>query len=520
MKLKRKKNFWKQTSMVVVSVLMINSTSGIVFAKQGSALDIGHPEFKNVELLNEVYTLEGNDYTTKSQLMKIYEEDLKNGSESFYIDRVLKRTGVANGAAGQNGNDDGNTFMTRGRALYMYTSNPAVIGFGGNTAYHQPFGMGDMYNVTFSNDAGDIKTVEQKQKRENMPSHWLSEYQLENTQVTAKVQKFINYENVAVTLITLVNNSDTNQEIRVNASSSFAKNESSVAIKTGEGKEAQLVELTGSVKTPSNLTTVTPRLCLKSQGSNDFVVEDKKLTSVVSVPANSSTQVIASMAFTTKEIPECEENYIRYLEMQDNESVLKTQKEEYNLWWAETMPFIDVPNKAIQKAIDYRWWLENFNKLDANIPGYDYQYPVTIEGVLGYNNAIILTQPMHLQDTKWMRDASLAYGQLLSAGNSSQSSAFLDNPGNRSNWNNHYGQYLATAGMEAFKVIGGNKELAENLAYYFEHDAKGQIDHYGNHTSDTTPENKLIDYYSAFMTGNDADTISFAYRGADRKSVV
>ena len=57
--------------------------------------------------------------------------------------------------------------------------------------------------------------------------------------------------------------------------------------------------------------------------------------------------------------------------------------------------------------------------------------------------------------------------------------------------------------MEAFNVIGGGSELAENLAYYFEHDAKGQLEHYGNHT-----EHNLIAYRNNYMTGNDADTIS------------
>ena len=117
---------------------------------------------------------------------------------------------------------------------------------------------------------------------------------------------------------------------------------------------------------------------------------------------------------------------------------------------------------------------------------------------------------MHLQDTKWLRTAYLPYGQLFSAGNSSQSSAFLDNPGNRNNWNNHYGQYLAEAGMEAFNVIGGGAEVAENLAYYFGHDATGQLEHYGNHIKG----HNLIAYRNNYMTGNDADTISMHAPGA------
>ena len=142
----------------------------------------------------------------------------------------------------------------------------------------------------------------------------------------------------------------------------------------------------------------------------------------VTVPAGGSVELKVVIAFTTEEIPESTEQYLRFAGLGNLEAV-RAQKAEYNLYWAENLPYIDVPKKAVQKAIDYRWWLERFNSLDANIPGYDYQYPVTIEGVLGYNNAIILTQPMHLQDTKWLRSPYLAYGQLLSAGNSSQSSA-------------------------------------------------------------------------------------------------
>lgn len=84
----------------------------------------------------------GVSYSEKDIMMAIYKQDLANGGDSFYMDRILAREGVCNGNAGSNGNADGNTFLTRGRALYMYTSSPSVIGFGGNTAYHQPLGRG------------------------------------------------------------------------------------------------------------------------------------------------------------------------------------------------------------------------------------------------------------------------------------------------------------------------------------------------------------------------------------------
>ena len=489
------------SALLVLAVVLSLLPAGVLKASAAeapAALDIGYPTFKNTELLDEVYDLSklGVSYSEKDIMMAIYKQDLANGGDSFYMDRILAREGVCNGNAGSNGNADGNTFLTRGRALYMYTSSPSVIGFGGNTAYHQPLGRGDLVRVLFSNADGSLATKEDTSKRVNAPSNWSSTYSV-GSNLTLDVVKFIHQENVAVTTMTLTNKSAEDQAITVAADSIFATEPGKVTV-----NGAEQTELTGTCSSPAGLTTIYARMTgdgFEAASSDDYCWLSRDVT----VPAGGSVELKVVIAFTTEEIPESTEQYLRFAGLGNLEAV-RAQKAEYNLYWAENLPYIDVPKKAVQKAIDYRWWLERFNSLDANIPGYDYQYPVTIEGVLGYNNAIILTQPMHLQDTKWLRSPYLAYGQLLSAGNSSQSSAFLDNPGNRNNWNNHYGQYLAEAGYEAFNVIGGGAELAENLAYYFGHDATGQLDHYGNHIEGRD----LIAYRNNYMTGNDADTIS------------
>ncbi len=489
------------SALLVLAVVLSLLPAGVLKASAAeapAALDIGYPTFKNTELLDEVYDLSklGVSYSEKDIMMAIYKQDLANGGDSFYMDRILAREGVCNGNAGSNGNADGNTFLTRGRALYMYTSSPSVIGFGGNTAYHQPLGRGDLVRVLFSNADGRLTTKEDTSKRVNAPSNWSSTYSV-GSNLTLDVVKFIHQENVAVTTMTLTNKSAEDQAITVAADSTFATEPGKVTV-----NGAEQTELTGTCSSPAGLTTIYARMTgdgFEAASSDDYCWLSRDVT----VPAGGSVEFKVVMAFTTEEIPESTEQYLRFAGLGNLEAV-RAQKAEYNLYWAENLPYIDVPKKAVQKAIDYRWWLERFNSLDANIPGYDYQYPVTIEGVLGYNNAIILTQPMHLQDTKWLRSPYLAYGQLLSAGNSSQSSAFLDNPGNRNNWNNHYGQYLAEAGYEAFNVIGGGAEVAENLAYYFGHDATGQLEHYGNHIEGRD----LIAYRNNYMTGNDADTIS------------
>ena len=489
------------SALLVLAVVLSLLPAGVLKASAAeapAALDIGYPTFKNTELLDEVYDLSklGVSYSEKDIMMAIYKQDLANGGDSFYMDRILAREGVCNGNAGSNGNADGNTFLTRGRALYMYTSSPSVIGFGGNTAYHQPLGRGNLVRVLFSNADGSLTTKEDTSKRVNAPSNWSGTYSV-GSNLTLDIVKFIHQENVAVTTMTLTNKSAEDQAITVAADSTFATEPGKVTV-----NGAEQTELTGTCSSPAGLTTIYARMTgdgFEAASSDDYCWLSRNVT----VPAGGSVELKVVIAFTTEEIPESTEQYLRFAGLGNLEAV-RAQKAEYNLYWAENLPYIDVPKKAVQKAIDYRWWLERFNSLDANIPGYDYQYPVTIEGVLGYNNAIILTQPMHLQDTKWLRSPYLAYGQLLSAGNSSQSSAFLDNPGNRNNWNNHYGQYLAEAGYEAFNVIGGGAELAENLAYYFGHDATGQLEHYGNHIEGRD----LIAYRNNYMTGNDADTIS------------
>ena len=104
-----------------------------------------------------------------------------------------------------------------------------------------------------------------------------------------------------------------------------------------------------------------------------------------------------------------------------------------------------MPDKNVEKISYYRTWENRFNTFDGNIPGNDYQFPVDLEGALGYNNQISLTVPMRLQDLKFWRDPLYSYGPWLSQGEESGCQAFHDNPGNTGNWNNTYEQWTALA---------------------------------------------------------------------------
>ena len=70
------------------------------------------------------------------------------------------------------------------------------------------------------------------------------------------------------------------------------------------------------------------------------------------------------------------------------------------------------------------------------MPGNTFQYPTSIEGVLGYNNQIVLTSGMFMMDTKWFRNPEYSYGTWLSAGDTAKKSKagyyyYHDNPATR-----------------------------------------------------------------------------------------
>ena len=286
------------SALLVLAVVLSLLPAGVLKASAAeapAALDIGYPTFKNTELLDEVYDLSklGVSYSEKDIMMAIYKQDLANGGDSFYMDRILAREGVCNGNAGSNGNADGNTFLTRGRALYMYTSSPSVIGFGGNTAYHQPLGRGDLVRVLFSNADGSLTTKEDTSKRVNAPSNWSSTYSV-GSNLTLDVVKFIHQENVAVTTMTLTNKSAEDQAITVAADSIFATEPGKVTV-----NGAEQTELTGTCSSPAGLTTIYARMTgdgFEAASSDDYCWLSRDVT----VPAGGSVELKVVIALRRK----------------------------------------------------------------------------------------------------------------------------------------------------------------------------------------------------------------------------
>ena len=458
------------------------SDVGVYTNGQTDTMDIGDPTYTNLAEV-EQKLVPGVDWTADSMHGAIFAKDLAAGGTDYYLDRILGVTGTTNNAV----------LQTRGRSLYLRGGSTwGVMGFAGSAYAGGPNNLGSFYSVIVPGQT----VAEVGAQRFNAPSHAKSRYTIGSTGVVADMKKFITYDNVAVTTIAFQNPGGTAQTFTVRAASPLA---------TGAGDEGDELIGTRTITSGSNnglndTAWSQVDIALKAPG---FTRSGSNLDREITVPAGGTVELSVVGALYSDGMPAGAEQLQAYADLSPADA-FRTGVTEFNQRWAEDIPYIDVPDAAIEKAIVYRWWGERYNALDTNEAGYVYQYPTTVEGSNLYQNAVVLTQPMHLQDTKWIRNPYLAYGQILNVGELSGSSAFLDSPGHTS-WNNHYSQYLGTAGLEAYNVYGGGPEVAERFASYFEGDGVGQLEHYDGN------DDMLIAYDTNYMPGNDSDAISFGY---------
>ena len=424
-------------------------------------------------------------YTTRGMMRAMYEAELAAGAgqpgHDFWMDRLLAREGS---------DPAGNQLMTRGRALYMYTHSPNVIGFGGQVAYWDVIDGQSAYTITLG-DGGYSQNVS---TRRQTPSYWRQTYTNASAGFSVEVTKFITNANVAVTNLAITNTGSETKELPIRVSSPYA------TVPDGN-------ELTDVVEARNAITTLYPRL-----SGDHLTVDGTTLAGSVTVAPGETVHTKVTMGFITEEIPESRTEYEFYRDATPLEAYT-THVRAYNRWWADNLPYIDVPEEAIKKHIYYRWWIIRFNFLDADAPGNDFQFPVGIEGVTGYNNSIALTVPMFIDELKYLRDPLYVYGTMLSAGEGSRHSRYSDNPGKPTNWNDSYLQYTTDASWRAYQIHGGQPEILGNLARYGEHDVKSQLAHRKPPPNVQGANPYLLWYCCNYLNGNDADNPSFDYFG-------
>ncbi|MFG2044294.1 OmpL47-type beta-barrel domain-containing protein [Dactylosporangium sp. NPDC048998] len=438
---------------------------------------------------------ERTGYHVRNQLQAIFDADVAAGAGSstdndFWIDRMLARTG--NQPGGSNG--DANQYLfSRGRAVFMKTHQPATLGFGGEVAYIETIAGGQgAYTITASVNGADVTLTEDATQRRQTPSYFRGVFNNTSAGLRIIETKFITDANVAVTNLEVSSTNGAAKNVTLTANSPFAR-----TIATDNG------ELTGAVRAFNQLTTIFPRF-----SGDGFAPVDGALRQTVAVPASGSVKTKVQLGFVTKEQPAAATEYEHYRGLSPAAAYTE-HVTAYNKWWADNVPYLDTPENNIDKTLFYRWWLMRFNFLDADLPGNDYQFPTSMEGVLGYNNAIVLTVGMFVDDLKYFRDPVFSYGPWVSAGEVSKSSKYVDNPGDPANWSNSYTEYISEAAWRSYQLHGGPKAIAQNLGQYAEADVKGLQQAYD------TDGNGLIEYNWGAMTGNDADAVSFDWRSGN-----
>src|SRR3954452_4878905 len=437
------------------------------------AVDPGTPAFTG--LANPVPP-EPVAYDPAKSMMKSIFDAGPSTNGQYWFDSILERPFSSN--AGET------TLLTRGRALYTNNHTPGTLGFAGGYAYRErPTGASQsLYTVTIPGQT----ITETTASRLQWPSYFTGAFTSASLNIAET--KFITQNNTAVTELKLTN-SGTDPITRT------------VSVQSPIATTASGSELTGSVTIRYGLTTVTPRL-----SGDGFTVNGTSLTRDVTLDPGASVNLKVQMGVLAAELPDSATEYERY-KAYDSATALKTQKAEYNRWWVDNVPYVDIPNDNVKKISYYRTWENRFNSFDGNIPGNDYQFSVDLEGALGYNNQISLTVPMRLQDLKWWRDPLQSYGPWLSQGEESGCQAFHDNPGNTANWNNTYEQWTAQEAFQSYLVHGGPPKVLRNLAHYAECDVKGTLAKFD------TNHDGLIEYSSGTLPGNDADSVAFQQYG-------
>ena len=260
--------------VAVVAVVALTTGSGVAAPDPDipPAVDPGTPTYVGADDPVPDEPVEFDP--TTNMLERIYQADRAAGADSYWVDRILGRPAGGSG---------GNSLYTKGRALYMYTHNPNVLGFAGQGTGANQGGGGFAYREAISAGVTNLYTVaisganltEDTAQRAQYPSYWSSVHTAPGLSVEQR--KFITHNNVAVTELTLTNTSDQPTTRTITASTPAAVTQSTSADGT---------ERTGTFSTRYNVTRVSTRF-----SGDGFTASGNDLVRTVSLEPGESTTV-------------------------------------------------------------------------------------------------------------------------------------------------------------------------------------------------------------------------------------
>ncbi len=436
-----------------------------------------------------------------------YQKDMENGGLSFYMDRILARPGVDPSLIEDSG------LMTRGRALYTKGTNSNGLiqefGFGGTMRYIKVDRTGYTLQIN-GKKASDF--VEDTSRRVDYPSHWTSFYTGKEGGAEAGLavttKRFITENNTAVTILEIQNT-------------------------TGADKTVELSMLVPSCKQKDGDTLVGQarvdykNLVLKAS-MDGGKISGEQIQKSVTIPAGQTVSQKAQMGFIDEKDAQTGAEYKQYAGYTP-EKAFETHVQKYNYWWVENIPSMWVPDAYIQKMIAYRWWIARANVVDAGT--YSYPFPTAMEGVFGYNNAIVNAVPWQMDESRYLRSPLVGYGTWADAAFVAAGGIYKDNPAGV--WGVKPQHYISKAGWENYKVHGGSTAFLEAMADAGAGDVQGtranfdadgdyiydiQYDAWDNDTASLSVGGKQQRIDTAALAWANATAVSEMYRAAGNES--
>ncbi len=227
------------------------------------------------------------------------------------------------------------------------------MGFAGSAYVGGPNNLGNFYTVTVPGQT----VSEVNANRFNAPSHAASRYTIGTTGVSADLTKFITYDNVAVTALKFNNPGGAPATFTVRTASPSA----ATATDNPDELSGARTITSGANNGLVDSAWVRMQFGLKADG---FTRNGTNLEREITVPAGGSVSLSVVGVAYHNQIPESYDSFEEYAGMAPADAV-QTGITEFNRRWAEDIPYIDVPDPAVEKAIVYRWWGERYNSLDA-----------------------------------------------------------------------------------------------------------------------------------------------------------
>ena len=505
--MKRQRQQWLRKGIAIIAGIsliagMTATPTSANFTTSYEMPGVGHDHGTATWNENNVFVQESVDFSSETvgQMMKKIEgfdfAAFAGDHQNLpWLDELLVNKGVIPDDIADEGS--ANTLFSRGSALYMKSQDNSKLGFVGQVHYADTLNQDKMLEINLSTGA----VTENKAERKNYPSHGDYTYSSGALQINQK--KFITYGNSAVTLLEFSNPSGQPVTFTLTVKSPFVNKVEGEEL-VGERVAAPLMISTEGAKVVKAMSYVDVHL--SGNGLNP-VEQSKTLTKEITVPSNGKIEQRVVMGWLAEEIPTSYTEYEQWKAMPSNAASFEAQVKAYNAWWADNIPYIDIPDENVKKVLYYRWWCNRFNILDANIPGNDWQFPMNMEGVLGYNNGITVSVPWALQDLKWLRDPAYAYGTWLAQGEYSENKNYKNNPGRPNIWTWDMMQNTSQVGWEAYKIYGGGNKILKKFADIAANDVTGTLAHFKG----TDPS--LVYYNHGPMTGNDGDTVSMHWNG-------